>query len=377
MLYGGAAIGRHEGQAVFVTGGLPGETVRVQIDEEHRRFLRATVIDAIDPSPDRVAPRCPHFGFTDEACGGCQWQHITYEAQLRYKTAIVREQLQRLGGVSDPPVRDILPSPVVWAYRNHAQFHRASDGRPGLQAAQSHRVVPLNECPIIEPPLQAWLQANRSLGQYEPRLSVRCSNAPDRPERPDRSTAATTFVINAVPLRVSAESFFQVNTSLIETLIDQVLARLELRGDEIVLDAYCGVGLFSRFIAPHAGRIIGIESSRSALEDARRNLATFDHVEWHLGRVEEVLPILPGSIAVAVLDPPRAGCTPAVIDALIARQLARVVYVSCDPATLARDVKNLIAGGYRLIEAQPIDLFPHTYHVETIAWLRWAGEAET
>ncbi len=141
MLYGGEALGREAGRAVFVTGGLPGETVRVCIDEERRNFLRATVIDVIDPSPDRVTPRCPHFGLTAASCGGCQWQHIAYEAQLRYKTAIVREQFRRLGGVSDPPVRDIIPSPAVWAYRNHAQFHRAPGGRLGFQAARSRQVA--------------------------------------------------------------------------------------------------------------------------------------------------------------------------------------------------------------------------------------------
>ena len=157
MTYGGAALGHYEGQVVLVNGGLPGETVRVRIDEERRRFMRATVVEVIDPSPDRVVPRCPHFGLNGAACGGCHWQHIAYAAQLRYKAAIVREQLQRLGGVRDPIVSATLPSPAIWAYRNHAQFHRASDGRPGFQAARSRNVVPLQECHIIEPPLPIGL----------------------------------------------------------------------------------------------------------------------------------------------------------------------------------------------------------------------------
>ncbi len=372
MAYGGEALGRVEGKAVFVRGGLPGETVRARIDDDRRRFARAHVIDVIDPSPDRIAPRCLHFGFSAAACGGCHWQHITYEAQLRFKTAIVREQLQRLGGLGDPPVRDIIPSPDVWAYRNHAQFHIAPGGRPGFRAAHGQRVVALTECHVIAPPLQAWLQANRSVDQTDRRISVRCSNAPDGPELPDRFAPATTFVLKGVPLRVSAESFFQVNTALVEMLIDQVLDNLQLRGGETVLDAYGGVGLFSRFIAPRAKHVIGIESSRSASADAQYNLAAFDHVEWRSGLVEEVLPTLPGSIDAAVLDPPRAGCAPVVLEALSARQIDRVVYVSCDPSTLARDVKRLTAHGYRLIAAQPIDLFPHTYHVETIAVLQSA-----
>ncbi len=185
----------------------------------------------------------------------------------------------------------------------------------------------------------------------------------------------STFHIRDAEFHVSDESFFQVNTSLIETLIDQVLSRLELRGGETIVDAYCGVGLFSRFIAPHVARVIGIESSSAALEDARRNLAAFDHVELHRGAVEDVLPSLADRIDTVVVDPPRAGCAPAVLQAVIARQIDRVVYVSCDPATLARDVRHLSDHGYALIDVQPIDLFPQTYHIETISLLLRSNHA--
>ena len=181
-------------------------------------------------------------------------------------------------------------------------------------------------------------------------------------------------MIAGVTFQVSNESFFQVNTSIVATLIEHVLDRLQLNGAETVLDAYCGVGLFTRFIAARVRRVIGIETNRSAVADAHLNLADFDRVAWHLGAVEEVLPKLTEHIAAAVIDPPRAGCAPEVIATLIARSIDRVVYVSCDPATLARDAKSLIAGGYRLSEAQPIDLFPHTYHIETVAHFQWMGQ---
>lgn len=361
MTYGGEALGRLDGRAVFVTGGLPGEVVRVAITEARQNFARGRVLEVIEPSPDRTSPRCPHFGFDAQACGGCHWQHIDYAAQLRFKRDIVRDQLRRLGKIDAAPVRDTLPSPNVWAYRNHAQFSFTPIGLPGFQAARSHRTVPIRECAIVEPEIAAWLSAHQHSGEAaRQRISVR---------------SRTTFRVHETELRVSDESFFQVNTSLIETLVDEVLHRLDLRGPETVLDAYCGAGLFSRFIAPRAARVIGIEFSRSAVADARLNLAGFDHVELHTGAVEDVLPRLTEPIDALVVDPPRAGCAPAVMQAVIARQIDRVVYVSCDPATLARDVRVLIDHGYALIDVQPVDLFPHTYHIETISLLLRSNRA--
>jgi 23S rRNA (uracil1939-C5)-methyltransferase len=370
MTYGGEALGRHSGKAIFVTGGLPGELVRIVVEDDRARFARGRVVEVIEPAPDRVTPRCPHFGFGPDACGGCQWQHVAYAAQLRYKTAIVREQLQRLGRVPDPPVRDIIPSPAIWQYRNHAQFHFTAGGRPGFQSARSHRVAAIEACHVVEPPLAEWLRSNRRVTARANRLSVRCGTL-----RVDRLNGATTFHIKGATLRVSDESFFQVNTALIETLIDQVLAKVDPQPADTLLDAYCGVGLFSRFLAPRAARVIGVESSASAVGDFRVNLAAFDRVEVHHARVEEALVHLTGPLHAAVLDPPRAGCGPRVIEALAAREIERLAVVSCDPATLARDVRQLIDAGYDLIEAQPIDLFPHTYHIETVALLRRSNRA--
>ena len=361
MTYGGAALGRVEGKAIFVTGGLPGEVVRVTVEEERAHFARARLVEVIEPSPDRLTPRCPHFGFDATSCGGCHWQHIDYAAQLRFKTAIVREQLQRLGHIPDPPVRDIIPSPTQWQYRNHAQFHIAPNSRLGFQAARSHRVVPIDQCLIIEPSLQAWLHAQREVHHSgEQRLSVRAFNF--QPQ------------ISNIQFQVSPDSFFQVNTGLIETLVDQVLAKLELSKTATVLDAYCGVGLFSRFIAPHVARVIGVESSVNAQADFAINLAACANVEFHLGRVEQILPAIAAQLDAALFDPPRAGCGPQVINAVVAQQIDRVVIVACDPATLARDVRSLLDRQYTLIEVQPIDLFPHTYHIETIAVLQRVQE---
>jgi 23S rRNA (uracil1939-C5)-methyltransferase len=359
MTYGGDALGRVEGKAIFVRGGIAGERVRAALVEDHGRFARARVVEVIEPSPERVQPRCPHFGFEeDTSCGGCAWQHLSYTAQLRWKTDIVREQLRRIGRLSDAPVRDIIPSPAVWAYRNHAQFSVAAGGRLGFQAAGSNRVVPIDVCHIVQPPILERLQ---SAGRAQPgvrRMDVRF---------PEPHSAIPTYRVKDVSFCVSAESFFQVNTSLVETLVDRVLARLDLQGGEIVLDGYCGVGLFARFAAPMAAKVIGIESSPSAVADARQNLGPLGHVELHEGTVERVLATLAEPVDAAVFDPPRAGCGPEVIRQVVARKIRRVVYVSCDPSTLARDARQLIEGGYHLIDVQPLDMFPHTFHIETIS----------
>jgi 23S rRNA (uracil1939-C5)-methyltransferase len=359
MTYGGDAIGRAAGKAVFVRGGIAGETVRAELIEDRSRFVRARVVEVIEASPARALPRCPHFGFDSDACGGCHWQHIDYAAQTRFKTDIVREQLRRIGRIDDAPVRDTLPSPRPWAYRNHAQFSAAPDGRWGFQAARSHRVVPIEECHVVEPSIAAWLKQPARAGAGERRVDVRLSR--------EGGPGVWEHRVKGALFRVSPASFFQVNTSLIEPLVDCVVGGLELCGGETVVDAYCGVGLFSRFLAPRAGRVIGIESSPDAIADARNNLAGCANVDLRAGLVERVLPGVEDDIQAAIVDPPRAGCGPEVIRTLIDKRVRRLVYVSCDPSTLARDARQLIDGGYRLVEVQPLDMFPQTYHIECVA----------
>jgi 23S rRNA (uracil1939-C5)-methyltransferase len=391
MTYGGDAIGRAGGKAVFVPGGIAGEQVRAAIVEDRGHFARARLLEVIEASPDRVQPRCPHFGFEETAspdrtrqalvcdpgtaCGGCHWQHVDYAAQVRFKTEIVREQFRRIGRIADAPVREAIPSPEAWGYRNHAQFSVAPGGRLGFQAAHSNRVVPIDECHVIQPPIADWLRANRetkaSAGRWEVRsFGGEGGSAEAWPQNAPASNLQplpSNFQIKGATFRVSAGSFFQVNTSLIETLIDQVLNRLDLRGGETVVDAYCGVGLFARFIAPRAGRVIGIESSAGAIADARENLQQFGNVELREGLAENELLGVVDSIDAMIVDPPRAGCGPKVIRALIETQVNRLVYVSCDPSTLARDARQVLGGGYELIDVQPLDMFPQTYHVETVA----------
>src|SRR5512135_338941 len=229
MAYGGDAIGRFEGKAIFVPGGIAGETVRVEIVAEHDRFSRARLIDVLEASADRVTPRCPHFGFDASACGGCQWQQIAYEAQLRFKTQIVREQFERIGRIAGVFVHDTRPSPQVWAYRNHVRLSMDAEGALGFQAARSNRVVPITVCHIVEQPILEWLQSGESaevqVKLEDDHVDVRLSNL-------QLSTSNIQY-------QLSPDSFFQVNSSLISTLIEQVLAQLDPRISETILDAYC------------------------------------------------------------------------------------------------------------------------------------------
>jgi len=395
ITHGGAALGRHEGRAIFVPYTLPGETARVEITEDKGRYAFARPVEVLTPSPDRVEPPCPYFGI--DGCGGCQWQHADYEAQLRFKTEIVADQLARIGKIADPIVHPIIPDPTGWTYRNHAQFHPASDGGLGFQAAASSRTIAIDECLILHP-LLSDLYANLDLEiEGLKRLSLRAGTQTgdrmlifemndDLPPALESDLPVScvlllsdgvhanligfnhvTEIVAGRAYRISAPSFFQVNTPQAGHLVRLVTEYLDLRGNETVLDAYCGVGLFTAHLAQRSALVVGIESSPAAVDDLLENTAEFDNVDVVEGPVEAALPDLDIPIDAAVVDPPRAGIDRFALDALIEHAPARLVYVSCDPATLARDAKRLVAAGYRLAEVRPVDVFPQTYHTESVA----------
>lgn len=395
MVYGGDGFGRlADGRAVFVPFVLPGERALVELVEEKRGHARGRLVKLLQAAETRIQPRCAHFG----ACGGCHYQHTPYEEQLRIKEHVVREQLMRIAGVENPPVKPIVPSPAPWNYRNAIQFHLDPTGKLGFQEAGSHRVVAVRECHLPEETLnEAW-----PLLDLEPlpgleRVSLRAGagdnlllalegNADAMPE------FSVDFPISAVylgpagamvlagddglvlevlekPFRVSAGSFFQVNTPQAGAMVRHLLDRLPLTAGTTLVDVYCGVGLFSAFMAPRVKRCIGVELSESACEDYAANLDACDNVELYVGAAEDVLPALDVQPDVVLVDPPRAGLERAALDAIAALAPRTLAYVSCDPSTLARDVKRLLAAGYRLDEITPFDLFPQTYHVECVALL--------
>lgn len=358
---GGEAVGRRDGMVVFVPFGLPGERVEVEIVERRRAFLRGQIVALAEESPQRVAPPCRHFG----VCGGCAWQHVDYAAQVQAKERIVREQMARIARQPDAEVRPCIASPKAYGWRNHARLAVNAQGRPGYRAASSHEVVPVEECPILEESLQERLQALRSAALDAGEIELRVPMQP--------------IEVAGRAYTVPYPAFFQANTQVAALLVDTVLAALDLRPGDAVLDLYCGVGLFTLPIAERAARVIGVEVADAAVRGARLNLRAFPHARVIEADVEQALGeerITSQLWDAVVLDPPRRGVARPALERLAALRPARVVYVSCDPATLARDVAILCAHGYALRYAQPLDMFPQTAHVETVALFTSQADAQ-
>lgn len=396
--YGGEALGRLEdGRMVFVPFALPGELVRVQLVEEKRGYARARLLEVLEASPERIQPRCAHFG----VCGGCHYQHLPYEAQLRAKSAILRDQLERIGGIKHPVVGEMVASPEPFNYRNHVQFHLTAEGKLGYHLGRSEQVLAIQECHLPEPVLnQVWplldFEALAEIGRVSLRLGagddVQLVLESDDPQPPELNvedlplsvvhlsrgealvlagSASLTLEVRGRPFLVSAGSFFQTNTILAGAMVTHILALLDEQGalgqDKTVMDVYAGVGLFSAFMASLVGRLIAIEESPSAAEDFTVNLDEFDHVELYEAPAQVVLPELDERPAAVVVDPPREGIDRRALDGLIQMRPPLLLYVSCDPSTLARDAQRLQVAGYRLERVTPFDLFPQTYHIESIS----------
>lgn len=393
LTYGGDALGRlPDGRAAFVPFALPGEQVRVRVREARRGHVRAELVEVLEASPERIVPKCRHFG----DCGGCHYQHLSYPAQLVAKVEILRDQLTRIGKIIDPPVRETVASPNQWNYRNHIQFHLAREEKLAFVGTLGRSLLPISECHLPEPELNAiWPGLEFEPGLGLERVSLRQGMGGEimltfeSPLPPELELEADLSVVhlledeavvmagdgylmmevNGRVFRVSAGAFFQVNTAMAGKMVTHLLERLPVTPQTSLLDVYCGVGLFSAFFAGRVGRLIGIELSPAACEDFTVNLDEFENVELYQAPAEAVLPGLDFRPDIVLLDPPRAGLEKSVVEALLDQGPARIAYVSCDPSTLGRDLGRLLAGGYRLVEITPFDLFPHTYHIESISIL--------
>jgi 23S rRNA (uracil1939-C5)-methyltransferase len=408
MAHGGDALGRDQaGRVIFVPYALAGETVSVELIEAKKGFARGRVVDLLEPSPQRVEPRCPHFGpwwlgpakegFV-KGCGGCQWQHIAYETQLEFKTQIVREQFARVAKLPQAPVRPMISSRHPWNYRNQMRFAADENGALGLQELESHALVPIRECHIANPPLWELFKMLALEGGGFETVTLRASeNLPERlvlfgatdaepPELETDEAISVAFESGSIvmPLigkeyleeevagrryRISPSSFFQTNTTMAETILSLVAEFLAPRPEDTLLDGYAGVGLFGLALADKVSLVVQVEENPYALQDARVNAGPQTNVQFHQGRVEEILPDLDTRLDIAVVDPPRAGMGVAALDALAAHRPRAIAYVSCDPATLARDVRRLVDRGYQLAVVQPVDMFPQTWHVESVSCL--------
>ena len=371
----GEAMADFDGYNVFVAGGIPGERVVAEVVKVHRKYVSAKVVDVLEASPDRAEPPCPYYG----ECTGCQWQHLSYDAQLKTKHEKVTDALQRVGELADPPVSEVRPSPDQLGYRNHARFTINRDGALGFINRETRQFVRIDKCLLMHQGVNDLLEELQDHCGETTQLSIRAGKYSGdfliqpylvHPEigvltgqkRYTESVAGQDFL-------VSSPSFFQVNVEQAAAAADVVRDRLHLTAADVLLDAYTGVGTFAILLAPSVKRVIAVEESSAAVADAKQNAGDLQNLEFVLGRTEDVLRNLPVKPDVVVLDPPRSGCQPRALESLIEMAPSRVAYVSCDAETLGRDLKILCQGGYRLDEVAPLDMFPQTHHVECVALL--------
>jgi len=383
VAFGGDGVGRVSDLVLFTSFTVDGDEVEVEITEVKKRYARGKLLRIIAPSTYRVAPPCPYYA----RCGGCRMQHIAYAHQLELKQRQVVQAFGRIAKLSLPPVAPVIPSPRPYGYRGKAEFH-PMDGRGGrrvgLMALASSDLVEVERCGIVDESI------NRKYGELRKALrsgSVRIGGDrqviwSDVPGEPPTVIAIgfgiapdVTRIVRGKRLTVPCRGFFQANVALVEKLVDQVVGMCALTGRETVIDAYGGVGLFSLFLGDRAGRLFGIEGDREAVRCAGINLRRhgLTQTEFIHGDVAAVLEKefvrRRATADVVVLDPPRDGCDGGALESVVALRPERIVYVSCNPTTQARDVRRLSDGGYVLRQLKPLDMFPQTAHIEVVALL--------
>ena len=391
--YGGSVIGREKrGRPVFVQGTIPGETVRAAVFQDKGRYARANLVDVIHASSKRVQPRCPHFG----VCSGCHYQHMTYQTQLLAKQDVVRDQLNRIGKLKKPKVLPTLPNPAPWSYAIEVSLSPTEDGRLGFWSSKLQQVIPIETCSILQPNLlelfqdiDLELEGLRKLtlridsggnmlaalevdGVEPPQLEVDfpVSVAIVLPDRNAASLIGDPYLVQEVKglrFRVSPGCFFQPSLIAAELLLDVVLAYAGLNGKERVVEAYSGVGMLTAFLAAEARDVVAIEVNDDAVADLVANLDHLDNVRLYHGLVEETLPALDARPDLLVVNPGTRGLSAPVVGNIKKMGPRRLIYVSSELASLARDAKTLSRAGFRLVEAQPIDIHPQTYRIDTVS----------
>ena len=370
-----------EDAPVTIAGAVPGERVKARVVKIYRDRV-ATLVESVDAESEfRVDAQCRYFG----ECSGCQWQHIDYARQLEIKRDIVTRALADYESLRTVEVAETLPSSKRFAYRNHARFtvgRGAEAGIAGYMNADTRRFVRIDHCLIMDD------RINETLAQLQGRLdrmtqfSIRVgANTGDMIIQPllpeeiqDVPSGRQKYVekVRDATFQVAASSFFQVNTEQLSAVVDEIVELLDLDGDDTLVDLYCGVGTFARLLAPHVREVIGIEESASAVADARVNCSDVDNVRFIEAKAEQAAVELSESgrtVDVAIIDPPRIGCAPQALEALRKLSPRRLMMVSCNPTTLARDLDALGQSGFKLLSVRPVDMFPQTRHVETLALL--------
>jgi 23S rRNA (uracil1939-C5)-methyltransferase len=400
MAHGGLAIGRDNSKrTIFVPYALPGETVRVEAEADKKRFAHARLVEVLESSPQRVAPRCAHFPL----CGHSQYQHIAYQAQLEYKAEVVRDQLERLGGLKNAPVAPTLANPEPWAAWSDVTLYPAAGGGLGFWSPLAGEVTAIQGCPLLQPILVELMQdidlelpglrkltlragadgellAALEVTEVEPpemELDFPLSVAIVLPDGSAANLIGENEIVREVKdrrFRVSAGSFFWPSLAASALLVDEVLRQANLAPSESVLELFSGVGLLTAFLSQQARLVVALEANADSVADMIVNLEESDNVEAYEGSITTLLPDIALRPNLIVVTPPESGLPGEVAQAIVQKGASRIIYVSSDPADLARGGQALTRAGYRLERVQPIDMYPQTYHVLAVAlWRRRDG----
>ena len=378
ILPGGLGLAHADGQTIMVALAAPGDRLRIRIDRVKGNVAFASIEEIVEPAANRIEPPCPYFG----RCGGCDFQQMTYDAQLAAKKEIIKDCLHRIGGLAVVPEFEIVAAPHEWHYRARAQWqYDEQQKRLGYFESGSRRVCDVADCAVLMPRLQRTLEELRALmiedSLPEDARYFRALEGDDavsitpRAGNPSASEASIRRTIADETYSLNAGSFFQTNAELLPELID---AAIGIVSGETAIELYCGVGLFTLPLARRFANVTAIENDRDAAKFARANLANAgltnayvtksDVGEW-LKRAETGA----NNTDFLLLDPPRTGAESRVITGILTLKPRRICYVSCDPATLARDLKKLVAGGFAIDTIVAFDMFPQTHHVETVVHL--------
>ena len=407
----GRGVGKVDGFTVFIPGALPGELIRARMYKKKKRYGEAILEEIIDSSPQRQDPPCPVY----PECGGCQLQHMIYSYQMEFKKERVFQVLQRIGETEKIPPPGLFPSPREWKYRNKGTYH-LQENRAGFYSRQSREVIGHREC-LLQPDganrlkrmvedmwregvlrggknftIRTSFSKNSFLLLFDSRMRSQedwrdigeklQKNLPgltgiywgDMRDRRGKTVWGRGYIqeeMGGLSYFLRPHSFFQINPEQREVLLQRAEEHLRLSGQEVVLDLYCGAGVFSLPLSAQAAEILGVELDPEAIKEGRRQAREMGkrNLRFYEGAVEDILSQLPEGLDRILLDPPREGCKPEALAAMGEKGAERIVYISCNPATLARDIKYLQPLGYRLVDVDIVDMFPQTYHIECIAVL--------
>ena len=377
----GDTVSEIHGAPVVVSGGLPGEVVIAEVQKKFPERIAAIVAQVLEPHAERVEVECKYF----LACSGCQWQHVSYGHQLQLKRERVQREIDKYDALVGLEVDLTVESEKRLRYRNHGRFtigKYEDAGQVGYKNAVTRQFVRIEECLLMDQKVNDTIALVQDKMDGQSQMSIRVGVNTDsmlvQPKMEIPGLELTTGVqhykeeVRGSCFTVAASSFFQVNTGQLSRAVDEVRELLDLQGSEVMVDAYCGVGVFAVLMSPYVKRVIGIEESASAIEDAGQNMNGVTNVDFIEGKTEHVMSDWPldDDVDVLLLDPPRVGCHPDVLESVKKLKPKKVLMVSCEPAAMARDLDLLCQSGmYKLETLRPVDMFPQTRHVETISML--------